>query len=103
VLVYGEFERNDMVQYFGEQLSGYAFTKYGWVQSYGSRCGRPPIIYGDVARPKPMTVEWASYAQSLTSQPVKGMLTGCNHAVLVLVRDDLPRSGMPTDCPSASG
>jgi 5-methyltetrahydropteroyltriglutamate--homocysteine methyltransferase len=92
VLVHGEFERNDMVQYFGEQLSGYAFTKRGWVQSYGSRYVRPPIIFGDVSRPKPMTVEWSTYAQSLTERPVKGMLTG---PVTLLqwsfVRDDLPR------------
>ena len=93
VLVHGEFERNDMVQYFGEQLAGYAFTKHGWVQSYGSRCVRPPIIFGDVSRPHPMTVEWSAYAQSLTTQPIKGMLTG---PVTMLqwsfVRDDLPRS-----------
>lgn len=93
VLVHGEFERNDMVQYFGEQLSGYAFTKNAWVQSYGSRCVRPPIIFGDVSRPEPMTVDWAQYAQSLTDKPVKGMLTG---PVTMLqwsfVRDDLPRS-----------
>ncbi len=93
VLVHGEFERNDMVQYFGEQLSGYAFTKHGWVQSYGSRYVRPPIIFGDVSRPKPMTVGWSSYAQSLTKKPMKGMLTG---PVTMLqwsfVRDDLPRS-----------
>ncbi|WP_412743826.1 5-methyltetrahydropteroyltriglutamate--homocysteine S-methyltransferase [Krasilnikovia sp. MM14-A1004] len=76
VLVHGEPERNDMVQYFGEQLDGFAATDHGWVQSYGSRCVRPPIIYGDVARPAPMTVAWATYAQSLTSKPVKGMLTG---------------------------
>lgn len=76
VLVHGEFERNDMVEYFGEQLSGFAFTQNGWVQSYGSRCVKPPIIYGDVSRPHPMTVPWSSYAQSLTSKPVKGMLTG---------------------------
>jgi len=76
VLVHGEFERNDMVQYFGEQLSGFAFTHHGWVQSYGSRYVRPPIIYGDVARPAPMTVRWSRYAQSLTDKPVKGMLTG---------------------------
>ena len=92
VLVHGEFERNDMVQYFGEQLSGYAFTKHGWVQSYGSRYVRPPIIFGDVSRPKPMTVEWSSYAQSLTTRPMKGMLTG---PVTMLqwsfVRDDLSR------------
>ncbi len=93
VLVHGEFERNDMVQYFGEQLSGFAFTKYAWVQSYGSRCVRPPIIYGDVSRPKPMTVAWWQYAQSLTTRPMKGMLTG---PVTILnwsfVRDDQPRS-----------
>lgn len=93
VLVHGEFERNDMVQYFGEQLAGFAFTKHAWVQSYGSRCVRPPIIFGDVSRPKPMTVEWWRFAQSLTAKPVKGMLTG---PVTVLqwsfVRDDQPRS-----------
>ncbi|MGY3618514.1 5-methyltetrahydropteroyltriglutamate--homocysteine S-methyltransferase [Bradyrhizobium sp. USDA 10063] len=93
VLVHGEFERNDMVQYFGEQLSGFAFTELGWVQSYGSRCVRPPILYGDVSRPHPMTVEWWQFAQSLTAKPVKAMLTG---PVTILnwsfVRDDLPRS-----------
>ncbi|MCA6106052.1 5-methyltetrahydropteroyltriglutamate--homocysteine S-methyltransferase [Bradyrhizobium cenepequi] len=93
VLVHGEFERNDMVQYFGEQLSGFAFTELGWVQSYGSRCVRPPILYGDVSRPHPMTVEWWQFAQSLTTKPVKAMLTG---PVTILnwsfVRDDLPRS-----------
>jgi 5-methyltetrahydropteroyltriglutamate--homocysteine methyltransferase len=93
VLVHGEFERNDMVQYFGEQLSGFAFTKHGWVQSYGSRCVRPPVLYGDVSRPKAMTVDWWKYARSLTAKPVKGMLTG---PVTILnwsfVRDDVPRS-----------
>ena len=93
VLVHGEFERNDMVQYFGKQLAGFAFTRNGWVQSYGSRCVRPPILFGDVSRPKPMTVEWWQYAQSLTAKPVKGMLTG---PVTILnwsfVRDDIPRS-----------
>ncbi|HZB98309.1 MAG TPA: 5-methyltetrahydropteroyltriglutamate--homocysteine S-methyltransferase, partial [Candidatus Sulfotelmatobacter sp.] len=93
VLVHGEPERNDMVQYFGEQLDGFAFTENGWVQSYGSRYVRPPIIYGDVTRPGPMTVGWARYAQSLTSKPVKGMLTG---PVTMLkwsfVRDDQPES-----------
>lgn len=93
VLVHGEFERNDMVEYFGEQLKGYTFTKFGWVQSYGSRCVKPPIIYGDVSRPEPMTVRWSEYAQSLTNLPVKGMLTG---PVTILqwsfVRDDQPRS-----------
>ncbi len=92
VLVHGEAERNDMVEYFGEQLDGFIFTRFGWVQSYGSRCVKPPIIYGDVARPQPMTVRWAVYAQSLTDRPVKGMLTG---PVTILqwsfVRDDLPR------------
>ncbi|MET1027591.1 MAG: 5-methyltetrahydropteroyltriglutamate--homocysteine S-methyltransferase [Dongiaceae bacterium] len=95
VLVHGEFERNDMVQYFGEQLAGFAFTRHGWVQSYGSRCVRPPVIYGDVTRPQPMTVTWSSYAQSLTGRPMKGMLTG---PVTMLqwsfVRDDLPRSAV---------
>jgi len=76
VLVHGEPERNDMVEYFGELLNGFHFTKNGWVQSYGSRCVKPPIIYGDIGRPKPMTVKWISYAQSLTKKPVKGMLTG---------------------------
>jgi 5-methyltetrahydropteroyltriglutamate--homocysteine methyltransferase len=93
VLVHGEFERNDMVQYFGEQLSGFTFTKHAWVQSYGSRCVRPPIIYGDVSRPEPMTVAWWQYAQSLTGRPMKGMLTG---PVTILnwsfVRDDQPRN-----------
>ena len=93
VLVHGEFERNDMVEYFGEQLDGFAFTRNGWVQSYGSRCVKPPIIYGDVSRPAPMTVRWSKYAQSLTQRPMKGMLTG---PVTVLqwsfVRDDQPRS-----------
>jgi len=92
MLVHGEFERSDMVEYFGEQLSGFAFTRHGWVQSYGSRCVRPPLIYGDVARPRPMTVRWSTYAQSLTDRPVKGMLTG---PVTILnwsfVRDDQPR------------
>jgi 5-methyltetrahydropteroyltriglutamate--homocysteine methyltransferase len=93
VLVHGEFERNDMVQYFGEQLSGFVFTENAWVQSYGSRYVRPPILFGDVSRPKPMTVEWWKYAASLTSRPMKAMLTG---PVTILnwsfVRDDVPRS-----------
>ena len=92
LLVHGEPERNDMVEYFGEQLDGFAFTSYGWVQSYGSRNVKPPIVYGDVARPGPMTVRWSTYAQSLTERPVKGMLTG---PVTILnwsyVRDDQPR------------
>jgi 5-methyltetrahydropteroyltriglutamate--homocysteine methyltransferase len=93
VLVHGEFERNDMVEYFGEQLAGFTFTKNGWVQSYGSRCVKPPVIYGDVHRPKPMTVRWSAYAQSLSEKWVKGMLTG---PVTILqwsfVRNDQPRS-----------
>ncbi|MFH1744457.1 MAG: 5-methyltetrahydropteroyltriglutamate--homocysteine S-methyltransferase [bacterium] len=93
VIVHGEFERNDMVEYFGEQLSGFVSTQNGWVQSYGSRCVKPPIIYGDLQRLNPMTVSWWKFAQSLTSKPVKGMLTG---PVTILqwsfVRDDQPRS-----------
>ena len=89
VLVHGEFERNDMVEYFGEKLAGFAFSEHGWVQSYGSRCVKPPILFGDVARPAPMTVEWARFAQGLTKKPMKGMLTG---PVTILkwsfVRDD---------------
>lgn len=92
MLVHGEAERNDMVEFFGEQLWGFCFTQNGWVQSYGSRCVKPPLIYGDVARPEPMTVDTALYAQSLTAKPVKGMLTG---PVTILqwsfVRDDQPR------------
>ncbi len=91
VLVHGEFERSDMVEYFGEQLDGFLFTQHGWVQSYGSRCVRPPIIYGDVMRPGPMTVRWSRFAQELTDRPVKGMLTG---PVTILqwsfVRNDQP-------------
>ncbi|WP_313214470.1 5-methyltetrahydropteroyltriglutamate--homocysteine S-methyltransferase [Stenotrophomonas acidaminiphila] len=93
VLVHGEFERNDMVEYFGEQLDGFVFTGNGWVQSYGSRCVKPPVIYGDVSRPAPMTVRWSRYAQSLTQRPMKGMLTG---PVTMLqwsfVRDDQERA-----------
>lgn len=93
LLVHGEFERNDMVEYFGEQLSGFVFTENGWVQSYGSRCVKPPIIFGDVEREKPMTVRWSKFAQSQTDKIVKGMLTG---PVTILqwsfVRDDQPRS-----------
>ncbi|KAA2240080.1 5-methyltetrahydropteroyltriglutamate--homocysteine S-methyltransferase [Chitinophaga agrisoli] len=93
VLVHGEFERNDMVEYFGEQLEGFVFTQHGWVQSYGTRCVKPPVIYGDVQRPQPMTVQWSSYAQTLTTKPMKGMLTG---PVTILqwsfVRDDQPRA-----------
>lgn len=93
VPVHGEFERNDMVEYFGERLSGFAFSGNGWVQSYGSRCVKPPIIFGDVSRPQAMTVRWSRYAQSLTVRPVKGMLTG---PVTILqwsfVRDDQPRA-----------
>jgi 5-methyltetrahydropteroyltriglutamate--homocysteine methyltransferase len=93
VLVHGEAERNDMVEYFGEQLDGYAFSQFGWVQSYGSRCVKPPILFGDIDRPQAMTVAWTTYAQSLTDKPMKGMLTG---PVTILnwsfVRDDQPRS-----------
>ncbi|WP_292979610.1 5-methyltetrahydropteroyltriglutamate--homocysteine S-methyltransferase [Nitrosomonas sp.] len=93
VLVHGEPERNDMVEYFGEQLWGYAFTENGWVQSYGSRCVKPPILYGDVYRPEAMTVEWIKYAQSQTGKPVKGMLTGpVTMLFWSFVRDDQPRS-----------
>jgi len=92
VLVHGEAERNDMVEYFGEQLDGFAFTRFGWVQSYGSRCVKPPIIFGDVTRPAAMTVRWSEYAQTLSDKPMKGMLTG---PVTILqwsfVRDDQPR------------
>jgi 5-methyltetrahydropteroyltriglutamate--homocysteine methyltransferase len=92
VLVHGEFERNDMVEYFGEQLDGFLFTKNGWVQSYGSRCVKPPVIYGDVSRPKDMTVRWSTFAAAQTDKPMKGMLTG---PVTILqwsfVRDDQPR------------
>lgn len=92
MLVHGEFERTDMVEYFGEQLEGYAFSENGWVQSYGSRCVKPPILFGDVSRPQPITVGWATYAQSLTRKPMKGMLTG---PVTILqwsfVRNDQPR------------
>lgn len=93
VLVHGEAERNDMVEYFGEQLSGFAFTANGWVQSYGSRCVKPPVLFGDVSRPRPMTVDWTVYAQGLTPKPMKGMLTG---PITILqwsfVRDDQPRA-----------
>ena len=92
VLVHGEPERTDMVEYFGQQLEGFCFTEHGWVQSYGSRCVKPPILYGDVSRKHPMTVPWLAYAQSLTKKPMKGMLTG---PVTILcwsfVRDDLER------------
>ncbi|MDO6443896.1 5-methyltetrahydropteroyltriglutamate--homocysteine S-methyltransferase [Marinobacter sp. 2_MG-2023] len=92
VLVHGEAERNDMVEYFGEQLEGYVFSRFGWVQSYGSRCVKPPILFGDISRPNAMTVDWINYAQSLTDKPMKGMLTG---PVTILnwsfVRDDQPR------------
>ncbi len=92
VLVHGEFERNDMVEYFGERLSGFVFTENGWVQSYGSRCVKPPIIFGDVERPAPMTIRWSAFAQANSEKLVKGMLTG---PVTILqwsfVRDDQPR------------
>jgi len=93
VLVHGEAERNDMVEYFGEQLDGYAFSQFGWVLSYGSRCVKPPILFGDISRPQAMTVKWTEYAQSLTDKPMKGMLTG--PATILnwsFVRDDQPRS-----------
>ncbi|MCW5950769.1 MAG: 5-methyltetrahydropteroyltriglutamate--homocysteine S-methyltransferase [Propionibacteriaceae bacterium] len=93
VLVHGEFERTDMVEFFGEKLDGFATTGHGWVQSYGSRCVKPPVLFGDVSRPEPMTVDWATYAAGLTDRPMKGMLTG---PVTILqwsfVRDDQPRS-----------
>jgi 5-methyltetrahydropteroyltriglutamate--homocysteine methyltransferase len=93
VLVHGKFECTDMVEYFGENFTGIAFTQHGWVQSYGSRGVRSPIIYGDVTRPAPISVRWTTYAQSLTDKPVKGMLTG---PVTILewtfVRDDQPRA-----------
>ncbi len=93
VLVHGEFERTDMVEYFGEQLSGFVFTENGWVQSYGSRCVKPPILFGDVARPEPMTVRWSKFAQAQTKKPMKGMLTG---PITILqwsfVRDDQARA-----------
>jgi 5-methyltetrahydropteroyltriglutamate--homocysteine methyltransferase len=92
VLVHGEPERNDMVEYFGELLEGFHFTRNGWVQSYGSRCVKPPLIFGDVSRPAPMTIKWICYAQSKTKKPMKGMLTG---PVTILnwsfVRNDIPR------------
>jgi len=91
VLVHGEPERNDMVQCFAEQLAGYAAIEHGWVQSYGSRYVRPPVLFGDIARPRPMTLEWATYAQSLTDRPVKGMLTGpVTMLAWSFVRDDQP-------------
>jgi len=93
VLVHGEAERNDMVQYFAELLDGFVTTEHGWVQSYGSRCTRPSILWGDVARPEPMTVTWSAYAQSLTDKPLKGMLTGpVTIMAWSFVRDDIPRA-----------
>ncbi len=93
VLVHGEFERNDMVEFFGEKLEGFAFTSGGWVQSYGTRCVKPPIIWGDVHRPEPMTLDWARFSMMATAKPMKGMLTG---PVTILkwsfVRDDQPLS-----------
>lgn len=92
VLVHGEPERNDMVEYFGEQIKGYTFSQNGWVQSYGSRCVKPPIIFGDVSRGGPMTVAWSAYAQSLTKRRMKGMLTGpITMLFWSFVRDDQPR------------
>ena len=93
VLVHGEAERNDMVEYFGEQLDGYAFSQFGWVQSYGSRCVKPPILFGDIQRPRAMTVDWTRFAQSLTDRPMKGMLTGpVTLFNWSFVRDDQPRA-----------
>jgi 5-methyltetrahydropteroyltriglutamate--homocysteine methyltransferase len=93
LLVHGEPERNDMVEYFGEQLDGYCFTENGWVQSYGSRCVKPPVIFGDISRPEPMTVKWIQYARSVSSREVKGMLTGpVTMLCWSFVRDDQPRS-----------
>ena len=91
VLVHGEFERNDMVEYFGERLNGFVFTRFAWVQSYGTRCVKPPIIWGDVSRPEPMTVVWSSYAQSLTKKPMKGMLTG----PVTILNWSFPREDIP--------
>jgi 5-methyltetrahydropteroyltriglutamate--homocysteine methyltransferase len=93
VPVHGEFERNDMVKYFGEQLAGFAFTRHGWVQSYGSRCVAPPIIWADVSRPAPMTVRWSAYAQSLTHRPMKGMLTG----PVTMLQWSFPRTDIPRE------
>jgi len=100
VLVHGEFERNDMVEYFGEQLDGFAFTQFGWVQSYGSRGVKPPVIFGDVERTHPMTVKWSTYAQSLTEKPVKGMLTGPNHhfAMVFCKRRSAERDNSLSNC-----
>ena len=93
VPVHGEAERNDMVEYFGEQMAGYCFSQFGWVQSYGSRCVKPPIIFGDVSRPNAMTVEWSAYAQTLTKHPMKGMLTGpVTMMKWSFVRNDVPVS-----------
>ncbi len=95
VLVHGEFERNDMVEHFADFLTGFAVTKNGWVQSYGSRCVKPPVIFGDVARPAPMTVDWARRAQALTTRPMKGMLTGpVTMLQWAFVRDDIPRDAV---------
>ncbi|MCS6855168.1 MAG: 5-methyltetrahydropteroyltriglutamate--homocysteine S-methyltransferase, partial [Elioraea sp.] len=93
VPVHGEFERNDMVKYFAEHLAGFAFTKHGWVQSYGSRCVAPPIIWADVSRPAPITVRWSAYAQSLTTRPVKGMLTG----PVTMLQWSFPRTDIPRE------
>jgi len=102
VLVHGEPERDDMVQYFAEHLDGFATTRYGWVQSYGSRCTRPPILYGDVSRPAPITIRWARYARSLTDRPVKGMLTGPVTIVAwSFVRRDVPLDRLLTQVADA--
>ncbi len=101
VLVHGEPERNGMVQYFAEQLTGYLTTQHGWVQSYGTRYVRPPILAGDISRPEPMTVPWTTYAKALTSRPVKGMLTGpVTMLARSFVRDDQPLATPPARSPS---
>ena len=91
VLVHGEYERNDMVEYFGQRLGGFLFTTGGWVQSYGTRCVRPPVVWGDVFRARPMTIRWSTYAQSLTKKPMKGMLTG----PVTILNWSFPREDVP--------
>ncbi len=104
VLVHGEAERNDMVEYFGEHLDGFVFTQNGWVQSYGSRCVKPPVIIGDISRPAPITVDWAKYAQSLTDKPMKGMLTGADHYFMLVFppRGHQPQNHRPANRPGAA-
>lgn len=105
VLVHGEFERNDMVEYFGEQLDGFVLSENGWVQSYGSRCVKPPIIYGDVSRPKPMTVQWSQYAQSLSDRPVKRDADRSGHysAMVVCTGRSTPVADLRANCDGNSG